>query len=300
MNKSILEKYVSKERKGKNWTYVLEREDVFSEIGYKFAHSKFQEGFLKCTKIRYNGRTKLIYFPGNNISLNMVLCNKSLSQVKSTLYQVFLTISNMKKNAFLRCENFVVDTEQIYVDPETFKVNLIYIPIVQDDYEDMEQETEQLLIQNIISAIRASDNMMLLSGESILDILLNSKGDLEKILPKLMQSQAERGREIIAEKILTLKCKEEGIPLQFEIKETPFTIGRRGDNNGILNFSNKVSRLHCKIIKKGSKYYVIDEESKMGTFLNGEYCVPQREYCLENGDELAVAGIKFVVIEKGR
>lgn len=77
------------------------------------------------------------------------------------------------------------------------------------------------------------------------------------------------------------------------IKEFPFVIGKWKGNVDCCLEKEVISRYHAKITSDREKYYLTDLNSTNGTCLNGEPlpCYQRRE--LNNGDEIALAGIKY-------
>jgi sigma-B regulation protein RsbU (phosphoserine phosphatase) len=77
-----------------------------------------------------------------------------------------------------------------------------------------------------------------------------------------------------------------------EITKSPLTIGRAEDCDATIA-DLKVSRRHAQLVIEGGEYYLVDCESRHGTFLNGE----RRERAkLKNRDEITfgVAGVRLV------
>ena len=58
----------------------------------------------------------------------------------------------------------------------------------------------------------------------------------------------------------------------------------------------KVSRQHAKLLLEAGEYYIVDCESRHGTFVNGSRCDRAK---LKNKDEITfgVAGVKIVFIQ---
>src|SRR3954466_1160899 len=79
---------------------------------------------------------------------------------------------------------------------------------------------------------------------------------------------------------------------QMVITKSPLTIGRADDCDATIA-DLKVSRQHAKLIIEGGEYYVVDCESRHGTFVNGSRCDRIK---LKNNDEITfgVAGVKIV------
>lgn len=75
--------------------------------------------------------------------------------------------------------------------------------------------------------------------------------------------------------------------------EFPFYIGRfQKDTNGLKEILS-ISRMHCKIEQTEGKYYVSDLHSTNGTYVNRIKLAEGNKTELKNGDELAIADIKY-------
>ncbi len=80
---------------------------------------------------------------------------------------------------------------------------------------------------------------------------------------------------------------------QITIEYFPFLIGK---NRGLTDFwlnEPGVSRLHAKLERVGTEYFVTDLNSTNGTKLNGEILEANETRKIREGDELEFAGIRF-------
>ena len=79
---------------------------------------------------------------------------------------------------------------------------------------------------------------------------------------------------------------------QLVISKSPFTIGRADDCDATIA-DLKVSRQHAKLLTEGGEYYIVDCESRHGTFVNGARCERLR---LKNNDEITfgVTGVRIL------
>src|SRR5438128_12575387 len=66
------------------------------------------------------------------------------------------------------------------------------------------------------------------------------------------------------------------------LKHSPFTVGRKVDKDLVIA-DPRVSRDHARIISEDGIFFVIDESSKHGTFVNGERVQRQK---LQRNDRL--------------
>ena len=62
-----------------------------------------------------------------------------------------------------------------------------------------------------------------------------------------------------------------------------------------VSYNNAVSRRHAKIVRHGKEFFVIDNNSTNGTFLNGRKLVPNVENKLNTGDKLVFVNEEFTV-----
>ncbi len=66
------------------------------------------------------------------------------------------------------------------------------------------------------------------------------------------------------------------------LNRTPFAVGRKVDKDLVIA-DPRVSRDHAQIVQEGADFYLVDQGSKHGTFVNGERIQRQK---LERGDRL--------------
>lgn len=83
---------------------------------------------------------------------------------------------------------------------------------------------------------------------------------------------------------------------QLVIQDPEYKIGKKQDLvQGWIPFNNAVSRLHCKIVLRNGRHYVVDLGSANGTFVNGKRLDANREVPLKPGDRLRLANSDFLV-----
>lgn len=85
----------------------------------------------------------------------------------------------------------------------------------------------------------------------------------------------------------------------YELPTADFTIGREeGRNLQIPN--DMVSRFHAIISYKDGKYFLIDNESANGTFLNGRQLPPKEPFLLSHGDVIKFDVFEFIFVDSAR
>src|SRR5436305_790136 len=89
-----------------------------------------------------------------------------------------------------------------------------------------------------------------------------------------------------------LRIEVAGTQRQLVINKSPLTIGR-ADGCDATIADLKVSRQHAKLVAESDDYYIVDCESRHGTFVNGSRCDRIK---LNNNDEITfgVAGVRII------
>ena len=72
---------------------------------------------------------------------------------------------------------------------------------------------------------------------------------------------------------------------EFAIFHQGLTIGR-AKNNQLRLRDRTVSRIHAKIIRTRRAFYIQDEESTLGTFINGLRIPPKKSILIKDGDRI--------------
>ncbi|MEW6573236.1 MAG: FHA domain-containing protein [Bacillota bacterium] len=79
------------------------------------------------------------------------------------------------------------------------------------------------------------------------------------------------------------------------INKAEFYIGRKREAVDYCEAANKnIGRVHAKIVFTEGVYYVVDLESKNGTYLNGERLLSNRQYPLKFGDKIRLANVEYL------
>lgn len=289
---------VEKKKEGSYVSYTLDQREQFSELGYKIIHSQENELFINSAKVKHNGKIKLIYATEGYQPLSEILDKEILSTIWEAVFFLSDGILQICNNGFLGCENIELSFENIYFDSEQMKPYFIYLPIVYGDLENSKQYIEKRLEKEITYRIEKASAITVLQKEEIFTELGRTSYRVEEIhqcaychldVRKRQNGMNKNDRRIC------LVSMEETIPLKFIISGEKFTIGRRKDNDGVVSFSKRISRLHCSIVNKNGRFGVIDEKSKFGTKINSVKCEPGIFYELHIGDVLCLPEIAFKV-----
>ena len=289
---------------GTNFSYILNDSSTFLSTEYKVLQSQSVGSFIKCMKMLYNGKVQLYYLIKTLKPLSSMISTLDPDSFLTIVSNLFSNIIDVTHNGFLSCRNIDIAFERIYVDPATYKVSLVYLPVgerIFDDIASFENELRTNLVK-LISGIPslASPKMLRFS-----DDLSNGTLTLEDLCVRI-----KGGREIGTAPVQpvagdtagnrpgTLRIIAMNAPSHVEIVVTKdeFIIGKKRELvDGVVSFNNMISRSHCKVSRHGGQFTVTDLQSANGTFVNRVRLQPNQPYPIKNGDIIRMANSDFQV-----
>lgn len=97
-------------------------------------------------------------------------------------------------------------------------------------------------------------------------------------------------------KVLILSSLNIYPDVQFLIDGDEYLIGKKQELvDGWIPNQRMISRLHAKIIRVDNQFFIIDEESLNGTYLNGTKITKKQIKRLKIGDRIRFANVEFEV-----
>ena len=268
---------------GSNISFLLEEEGQFSITDYKVLRGQVWSGLARCEKVLYNGQIKLLYLTEGRTPLERLLSVIGERTFNVILADVLGVLINIGENGFLEPRRLLTDSQYIFVDESTMKVKMIYLPVESGNmYVSVSAGQVQAYVFDWVKkCIGLSERYTLWITElfsqnhktlrEIYDEVLNmcnSSGELEK------KEEAITEKQTLQLKKLYLYSVNEPVLVQFTIDKKDFAIGRDSRQvNGTIVGHPTVGRKHCQILFKDGEYYIEDNSSKNGTFLNGEKLV---------------------------
>lgn len=166
-------------------SYILQNDQMFFQTGYKVLQSQEKNGFIKCTKVIYNGKDKLVYDISKYKSLEVLLPSITpdiFILIVKNLIDVIVEVNN---NGFMQYKNIEIDFNKVFVDSKNYKVYLIYLPInsisSSDDYVIFEKQ----LKNNLINAAIQYPNIASPQLQGMLQSIKNEMTSIEMIKEKL-------------------------------------------------------------------------------------------------------------------
>lgn len=112
-----------------NISYILNDNTDFSVTGYKVMQNQSSSGLLKCAKIMYNGKIKLVYIVEGNKPLSYVATRLDVNALNAVIFNLIQRAMDIKANGFFKAENLELDFNKIFVDTSDYAVHLIYFPL---------------------------------------------------------------------------------------------------------------------------------------------------------------------------
>ena len=146
-------------RDTQNLSYILPADDLFFQTGYKVLQSQEDNGFISCAKIIYNGKIKLVYDISKFKALDVLLPNLNPVSFLIIIKNLIDTIIEVKNNGFMQCESIETSFEKVFVDCNSYKVFLIYLPIELPLSPDGYITFESKLKQNVLLAAEANEQL---------------------------------------------------------------------------------------------------------------------------------------------
>ncbi|MCR5195641.1 MAG: FHA domain-containing protein [Pseudobutyrivibrio sp.] len=307
---ALIDKGIIKElNNGNNFEYIVTGFASFIDTDYKVLQSQSNDLFVRCMKIMRNGKTDFCYLADEYKPISTMFSSITSDYAIELATNLLECINNVKNNGFLSCQSIVLDTDKIFVNGNTKKIKLVYIPISERVFEtslDFEEALRTTVCEIFNSVtVERSDKL-----EGLMANTLDRNIPLELVYQKgreiVPEREANNGEETSQENIRTggssklgcVKLVALNAPYPFEIKisEDDVVIGKKAElSDKVIGFNNAISRRHCRIIKQNGDFYIMDEGSANGTFVNNVRLEPNNRQLINKGDVIRLANSDFRV-----
>ena len=294
---------------GINFSYTVNDNGMFLPTEYKVLQSQAGGCFIKCMKMLFNGKIQFYYLTSGYKSLAALLPSLDAEGFLTICASLLADIVEVKNIGFLSCQSIDISPEHIYIDPATYKVSLIYIPVARRMFEDVssfESELRTSLVKMIQDDEKLSSsktmqfrvnlsNGMMTMEELYKTIKAGAKAPCQEASRLTRKESGEKkGFGTSHMKIVALNAP---MKVEIDITKSEFFLGRKlAVVDGVISFNNMIGRCHCKINQNGGKYTVTDLQSANGTYINQAKLQPNQPYPIKNGDILRLANSDFQVI----
>lgn len=289
---------------GSNFAYVLNDNNLFLPTEYKVLQSQDDSGFVKCMKMLYNGQVQLYYMVNTLKPLSAMLPSMNADSFIVVVTNIFADILSTKSNGFLSCQNVELSFEKIFVDPNTLKVSLVYLPVSKhlfDDYYSFESNLRANLVRLIDGRINLSSMQTaglateLTDGTISLEELYSTlKGGKTTSTSTTTTSTSTPAAESSTR--VRLVAMNAPVRVELEINKDRYVIGKNPSAvDGALTFNKMISRVHCRIDRQGNRCSITDLQSANGTYVNKVRLQPNQAHPLKNGDIVRLANSDFQI-----
>ncbi len=301
MNRLIENHYVSETKYGTNFAYILNDESSFLPTEYKMLQGQSDSIFLKCMKMHFNGKIQLFYLTKTYSSFLSILPKLNPETFLAIVSNLFGSIVEVKNHGFLSCKHIDISFDHIFIDPSTYKVKLVYIPALNNIYDDSSAFESEIRI-NLIKIISEMSNIsstktMYLSSDlqngsvTLESIYLNLSGKSSNMMkdPVVNESQSKAQLRLIAMDVQPR--------VEILVSKPEFVIGKKQSVvDGVISFNKMISRVHCKVLCKQDQYYIEDLQSANGTYINNVRLQPEIATKIKHGDIVRLANSNFQVV----
>lgn len=290
---------------GNNFEYLLENNAYFLNTDYKVLQSQTNGIFIQCMKMRHNGKLALYYITDDYRPMSSMFVGITPDILISVVINLFADVIEVRNNGFLACQSIDMSWDKIFVEQNTLKVKLVYIPVsvkVFDSYAEFESELRSSIVKLINKVIVTSTGKL---EQFVLD-LSNGSLSLEDVYNKSRSSgtppiipQNQPPVHDVQDAGSTLKIVAMNAPSYFElvIDKDEMIIGKKPELvNGVISFNKMISRKHCRITRINGNYYISDEGSANGTYVNRVRLVNGQSKEINRGDIIRLADSDFQIV----
>lgn len=349
-------------------SYLLLKPALLSSTGYKVLQGRERAGFACCVRVVDNGRDKLVYCTDALQPLALMLSSMKPDEFCVVSAGILNAFHHVRQTGFWDPFNIVCDLAHIFVEPGSFAVRLIYLPVSGvnlfgvDGFSAMKRLLVSVIVENahldsetvrrfgallaepgatleqlraclgdiplpsgnVTATIGSSGEIRNTTGLVSMTGAISSSGDLdgvnefaeapatvkkEKSTSRFGKRQAAKAPDIIRDAtggtevlddifVPVIVLEGVGTPKKIDllVSKQGFVIGKKAELvDGLIDFSNAVSRVHCRINHNDGRNFITDLSSANGTFLNGKKLEPEKPTLLNEGDKIRVADVTFVI-----
>ncbi len=298
MNALLENDYIAEMVCGSNFSYILSDNSAFLSTEYTVLQSQATGCFIKCMKMMYNGKVQMYYITKAMKPFSSMIPSLDADSFLTIVANLFSDIIEVEHNGFLSCQNIDISFDRVYVDPSTYKVSLVYLPLskrIYDDPSSFENEVRTSLVKLISGVSNLSSAKTMQFSADLSNGTLSMEDLLNRIKGGKGTSSDDDGTPAGCN---SLRMIAMNAPTRVEIVVTKdsFVIGKKAELcDGVVSFNKMISRSHCKITKNGTQYYITDLQSANGTFVNKVRLQPNHPYPIRNGDVVRLANSDFQV-----
>lgn len=300
MNVLIENGIITEMKCGNNFSYILDDASLFLSTEYKVLQSQGEECFVKCMKLLYNGKIQFYFLVNGYKPLSNMIPALDGDGFMKILANVFSNVLAVKQNGFLSCQNIDIALEKIFVEPNTYKAGLIYLPINKRLHYD-ESTFENELRTNLVKVISGVSALASPKTTQFMADLSNGLLSIKDLYDRIKNGKAVKPNVQTACKTkkarLCIVGMNTPVHVEVEVTKDSFVIGKNAAVvDGVVSFNKMISRVHCRITKEDMQYMITDLKSANGTYVNRVRLTPEQPHQIKNGDLIRLANSDFQVV----
>lgn len=294
-----------------NVSYLLRDNSDYLITEYKMLKAKTDDELLKCSKVLFNGKIKLIYATGGYKTLASIISGLDGNECLRILADMMKIIMDLKENGFLNCQNLVLSEDKIYIDVNKLSAHLIYLPV---NNEKKEQDVFENEFRSMVQKIFVSYSKELHPKvKEVCGLLSNGTISFEALYHQVCQlvkdvtiigdgvfggNTGSFGGNINSnsKKRVVITALDAPAPISLVVDKEEYVIGKRADAvDGVVAFNKAISRIHCKIIYQQGEFYIMDLGSVNGTYVNYDKVEREQRHIIKHMDTIRLANSSFRV-----
>ena len=306
MNVLIENNVITEMECGSNFAYILNDNSAFLSTEYKVLQSQANSCFVKCMKMTFNGKLQMFYLTKGLKTVASMIPSMDSESFLTIIANLLADIISVNLNGFLSCKNIDIAFNRIFVDPATYKVSLVYLPLSKHIYEDnssFENELRTGLVKLIADTPTLSTpKTMQFSSDlsngtlSVEDLYTRIKGGKNIEGSQINSRQSDMVGENAGSGLLRIIAMNAPTRIEIAVTKDEFVIGKKAEIcDGVIGFNKMISRSHCRINRRGNQYTITDLQSANGTYVNKIRLQPNQPYPIHNGDIIRLANSDFQV-----
>ena len=295
---------ISEVKCGSNFEYVLENSAHFVNTDYKVLQSQTNGIFVQCMKMLRNGKVDLYYLTNDYRTISSMFDSITQDMMIQVVINLFADVIEVRNNGFLDCQNIDLSWDKVFVEQNTLKVKLVYIPVserVFGSYAEYESELRSSIVKLINLAVSAPGERLkqflqdLLSGSLSLEEVYNKSRNAEMpLIIRPLTDDAVPGPDESSIRIVAMNAPE---PFEILINRDETLLGKKRELvDAVIPFNKMISRKHCRISRNNGEYYISDEGSANGTYVNRIRLFPGQRQQIKKGDIIRLADSDFQIL----
>ena len=273
--------------------FVLDRDLVYIDPKDKSIHILYVPSNEFVTKdIMYDLRDLIRDLINNSINIQDGESNFTQEILE------WLRDSNLNIDEFLQFLDNSINIKEMKNPIETIppRVEPVFIPIVERSI-DLQQSNSRPIVEEVRSKKKGIKSIFKSLFSSSSKEIKNNSADFNRKNIVSQNAYDDSDDTVILgyenNKIGYLIGNHQGNTEQIQINKDEFIIGRLKEAVDYDIANKTVGKIHAKFIRRDGKFYLIDLESKNGTYINSKRLESNSSYEVENGAAIIFSNAKY-------